>query len=800
MRRLVVLAQGLGLALGAALGAGAEPMVPGFRVEVYSSVPGPVGLSFDAAGNLFVGRDVPGGSGSEALKIRRVPAGGGASADFGPSALPDPDGVLVDLDGSLADAAGAVVVCGDTGGGNGQIVAIRPDLVPDMSLVTLHAASGVLANPSAMERGRDGLLLADPGASAIFEFLPPGPPVVLVPSPSPPASLAVDADARIYVSHADGVIRQYDADGALLDDAFLSGLGAGAALAVATGGAFGSDLYVLDGPSGELLRVAAGGSSEVVGTGFPASHGEIEFGPDGALYVASFAAGEVLRVAPILPPPDLDAFLCYRAKTAKGTPRPEPREVELEDAFESGASRVGKPRALCAPAAGGEGEVLPADIGDPDAHLASYEIRKVDPAARHEPRQLRLANALGSLTLDTLPKGADRLLVPSAFQASAAPPPLGDTAVDAFQCYRARTPRGEPFEPTRIQVADTFNAAARSFAVRAPKHLCLPVGLDGAVIQRPDDLLVCYAAKPAKGQPKTAVRTGLHVGNLFGEDQRFDTLKSATPVRARVEKGSLNGDANETVTPEGDAWPGTWTDLEGHPRWAGGGPLGDGEWLRSSFTDAGSYPEGEVRAWRLFLEIDITENETGQGPGVVMTSMGIPGIPDATELRAMSSGKPRGLHVSTAFFTPPAGTTLADLAGAASLDFQPNGDASTHAFAFELRRWGVEYELVAHLGGHRERRLRDRAVPALAGGVTATARAGARESLREALRGEAGPVGGGQHARVPLEQPGGRTRRPRSRPRGPPAARRRRAPRACAGRRARGGAAGTRSARGPWRP
>jgi len=693
MRRLVVLARGLVLALCAASGAGAQPMVPGFGVTVYSAVPGPVGLAFDAAGNLFVGRDVPGGSGTEARKIHRVPPGGGAAVEFGPSALPDPDGVVVDLDGSLATAPGSVVISGDVGGGNGQIVAIRPDLVPDMSLVTLHPASGVLVNPGAMRRGRDGLLLADAGASAIFEFLPPGPPVVLVDSPSPPAFLAVDADGRIYASHADGTIRQYDADGAPLNAALLTGLGPGAALAVAPGGAFGSDLYVLDGASGQLLRVAAGGSSEVVGTGFPAGHGEIEFGPDGALYVASFDAGQVLRVAPLAA---LDAFVCQRAKTAKGTPRPAPSVVDLEDAFESTPAQLRRPRALCGPAAVGEG-ALPADVGDPATRLASYEIRRLPGEPRHEPRQLRVANALGSFLLETLPKGADRLFAPSAV-ASSAPPPPGATLVDAFRCYRARLAGGGRFPRTQLRVAEASRSTARTFAVRAPKHLCLPVEVEEEGTQRPEDLLVCYAAKPAKGEPAAAVQSGLHVRNVFGEDQLFDTVKGATAVQSIVERGRVQGDENEAVPAEGDARPGAW-DLEDDLRWAGGGPLGEGEWLQSSFTDAGSYPEGEVRAWRLFLEIDITQNETGRGPGVVMHASGIPGIPDGTTLRAMGSGTPRGLRVSTDFFEPPAGTTLADLAGTASLAFQPHGDSSTGAFAFELRRFGVEYELVHTSGG-----------------------------------------------------------------------------------------------------
>lgn len=671
----------------------AEPEVPGFVVEVYATVDGPVGLSFDAAGNLFVGRD---DIGADPLEISRIPPGGDAAA-FGPEPLPDPAGVLVDLDGSIGGAAGAVVISGEATPGDGQIVAIIPNALPDASLVTLHAASAVLSNPDALARGRDGLLVLDSGRNAIFSFVPPGPPVVLIDSPSRPSFLAVDAQDRIYVSHADGVVRQYDADGALLNGSLLSGVGEGSPLAVSPGGPFGSDLYVLSHASGELLRVAGDGSASVAGSGFPETAlGEIEFGPDGALYVASFAGDEVLRIAPAPPPPDLDAFLCYGTRNARGEERFEPRSAELSDAFESGTVRVAKPKELCAPAATSDGSTAPPPVGDPAVFLARYRLARAG-APPHLPQRIGIANRLASFDLDTLPRGDDGLLVPSSFGLSAAPPALGATAVDAFRCYPARLPPGERFARPKLAVAES-GRPARLFQLRAPKRLCLPVELDGAPIQRPDDLLVCYPAKPAKGQASPDL-TGVHVTNAFGPDQRLDTVNGRTPTRSSTQRGRIMGDENETFSAEGTTRPGEWTELDGEPVWTGGGPLGEGEGLRSSFTDSGDLPEGEVQRWRVFVEIDLFVNDTGKGPGVVMRSFGIPGIPEGSELRAMSSGKPRGLRVSGPFFTPPAGTTLASLAGAASQEFEPNGDSSSQAFAFQLVRWGIEYELVSRSGG-----------------------------------------------------------------------------------------------------
>ena len=100
--------------LGTPRRAGGEPVVPWFRVETFATVPGPVGLSFDASGALFSGRDVPDTAGGDAVKIQRTPPEGGQGADYGASALPDPDGVWVDDDGSISGTPGAVLVCGDT--------------------------------------------------------------------------------------------------------------------------------------------------------------------------------------------------------------------------------------------------------------------------------------------------------------------------------------------------------------------------------------------------------------------------------------------------------------------------------------------------------------------------------------------------------------------------------------------------------------------------------------------------------------------------------------------------------------
>ena len=170
------------------------------------------------------------------------------------------------------------------------------------------------------------------------------------------------------------------------------------------------------------------------------------------------------------------------------------------------------------------------------------------------------------------------------------------------------------------------------------------------------------------------------------------------PAHTTRVSGSIRGDLNEVVEAEDTTRPGVWSDLEGRPRWAGGGELGEGDWLRSSFSDAASFPEGVVDEWRVFVVVDITQNETGEAPGVGMVTNGVPGIEDGLLLRPKASGKPRGLRVSSDWVAPPEGTTL-DALAAATQDFDPRGDNSDEAFAFVLKDWGVEYRLTNTTGG-----------------------------------------------------------------------------------------------------
>jgi hypothetical protein len=71
-------------------------------------------------------------------------------------------------------------------------------------------------------------------------------------------------------------------------------------------------------------------------------------------------------------------------------------------------------------------------------------------------------------------------------------------------------------------VADEF-AAARTLDLKKPKRLCVAVDKNGEGVPDPEAVLLCYKAKPAKGQPKHEKRKGVYVGHQFATGQ-LDTV------------------------------------------------------------------------------------------------------------------------------------------------------------------------------------------------------------------------------------------------------------------------------------
>jgi hypothetical protein len=681
----------VGAAATLGTGAAAQPVADFYEVHVHATLPAPHGLSFGADGSLFVGRDAAGEQ-----RIQRVPADGGAPAEYGPLPVPAPLGVFVDRDGAFATESGAVVVGGGAAGA-GALAAILPSQSepgPGATLQELAAPGAGLVAPRQIERRGTDLLVVDPGASTIFVFPPGGPlaPLIVSPAGEAPRSLAVGPDGELYVAHADGAIRRYDATGAPAAAPLATGLIGEVALAYPTSGNFLVLLHVVEGGTGQLFALDPEGARLALGEGFPARPGELELGPDGALYLSAPDEGLVYRVSPRLGP-----YVCYRAKTTPQMAPFPPQSAALVDARGAADAKASKTKAVCNAAIVASEEIGGLLNAETLTRLASYEIRR---QPRATPQPVVIVNELGEQRFETA--AADRLLVPSSLAGTGAPDPLGGSSVDAFQCYQVRKPRREEFPRRLVEVGDRFGDrfTVRLLSVGKPKHLCLPTSLNGAAPSRPDQLLACYAAKLPRREVSHSFQQ-IHVTNALATDHLVDMVRPRTPITPSLLPGRLTPTSGEVFVDEGRTRPGEWdlTDSEG-PRWSGGGALSeDAESLRTIFGEVPDVPDVPIRRLRMVLAIDIAVNDTREGPGVVMRSFGVPGIEDGTQLSAKAHGKPTDLSTSTDWFVPPAGTMLAELFEGAELVFEADGDGSSEAFAFQIKRWGFEVEVEVASGG-----------------------------------------------------------------------------------------------------
>lgn len=275
--------------------------VPGFVVESYATTTLPVELTFDQFGNLYTGVAGPDGS---PLKVRKISPGGAPVVEYGIQGFYEPEAVVWDELGSVSGVPNSLLVfSADTGFATGSLFAI----LPNETVVPLLANQSQPRNVNSMEMDGTGrVIMGD-------DFPPPGEVFaydgvtnnLLYTTTNSIGAVTVDkAAGYIYTAATDGVIRIHDLAGTPVADPFLAGT-AGFASAIAVGpgsGPWGSDLYVIDRFTGELLRVDSLGTPTVIGTGFGNTTddiaGDLTFGPDGNLYVSFIQRDEVIRVIP----------------------------------------------------------------------------------------------------------------------------------------------------------------------------------------------------------------------------------------------------------------------------------------------------------------------------------------------------------------------------------------------------------------------------------------------------------------------------------------------------------------------
>jgi hypothetical protein len=292
----------LGLLIGSTTAAVAMPVVPGFSVTVYASVTDPMNVTFAPDGTLYIGRDNIGSGGDfgDAVKISRIPVGGGVAQEFGDAAIPDPDSVIYDAVGTISGVPGSVLV-----GSGAGLFAIRPD----GSIALVYDRSVVKGDVDDMAFDSAGRLLMIAGLDQVKVTSGGGLDVLVQVVTSTPFTMAIDPLDRIYLGGMSGTVSIYEsAGGNLVQANLLTGLGFGPRMRFAEGGVFGTDLYLMSN-DGDLFSVADDGTKTQFGSGFaaggfllggtPTAGSWIAFGPDGALYVAEFPNDRVLRIAPL---------------------------------------------------------------------------------------------------------------------------------------------------------------------------------------------------------------------------------------------------------------------------------------------------------------------------------------------------------------------------------------------------------------------------------------------------------------------------------------------------------------------
>jgi hypothetical protein len=123
----------------------------------------------------------------------------------------------------------------------------------------------------------------------------------------------------------------------------------------------------------------------------------------------------------------------------------------------------------------------------------------------------------------------DRLLVPTAksTEGPVEEPNATQHNVDHYNCYTVKVSKGDPKFPKGLQahVVDQFNQP-KLYAIKKPTRLCAPTDKNGEDpgAKTHADHLLCYQAKPVKGQPKHQKVLGVHLHNQFGVEQ-VNTIK-----------------------------------------------------------------------------------------------------------------------------------------------------------------------------------------------------------------------------------------------------------------------------------
>ncbi|MFM8409900.1 MAG: hypothetical protein ACKOCT_06445, partial [Alphaproteobacteria bacterium] len=222
----------------------------------------------------------------------------------------------------------------------------------------------------------------------------------------------------------------------------------------------------------------------------------------------------------------VDAFACYKSKSARVTPSVPAfasRSVNVRDAWRSGLAPadlgvlLSKPAAVCNPSdLGGVSGVASAKPG----HAIAYSGRALESPFSSRLQSIR--NQFGTLQL-SVGKLAWVFTPTTVATWPTLASPLALAEPTPFSCYGASAARvaGNTFLRSQVTIADSLGGPL-VYELLKPAHLCVASTLDGSAPVTPlgPATLACYQAKLARtnpAQPRFA-RATYSTRNLFGSE------------------------------------------------------------------------------------------------------------------------------------------------------------------------------------------------------------------------------------------------------------------------------------------
>ncbi|MBN2593889.1 MAG: hypothetical protein JXA81_10310 [Sedimentisphaerales bacterium] len=296
----VILGAVLALLLGTSLGFAQLPVVPGFSVEVYAELEMPTKLCFAPDGVMYVGNRNLASSANSAYRIE--PGGGPGSISLYGPALIKAGAIGYDKDGLISGTPGTVLAAGGFG-----YTPHFTAIFPDETAQTLW--QGPFINPGDIAFDSTGrMLFVDVTDRNVYQSSG-GTPTVLLTVPLQDAHcMAIDWNDNIFISmghFGNAKILAYDPQGKSIGSPILAGqvtTWSPFPIVFGKGGVWGYGLYVL--VNHVLMRfdspLESPGIFTTIGTEFSyGSYTDMEFGPDGCLYISSQSGHEILRIAPL---------------------------------------------------------------------------------------------------------------------------------------------------------------------------------------------------------------------------------------------------------------------------------------------------------------------------------------------------------------------------------------------------------------------------------------------------------------------------------------------------------------------